>query len=176
MKPVAPILVCVLALAGCDQADMVTQGKSDTWDRSTFLPQHRTMQAPVPGTVARDEPSSSAPQPSTMTTALLERGHERYDIFCAPCHGATGNGDGMIVQRGFPKPDPFTSDRLMQAKAQDFYDVISVGKGTMYGFSARVPPADRWAIAAYIRALQGSQKPVLDHLPAADRAKLEAAK
>jgi mono/diheme cytochrome c family protein len=164
-----------LALAGCDQADMYKQGKSSTWDRSEFLPKKSSMQLPVAGTVPRDEPNQAVPQPATITVAMIERGHQRYDIFCTPCHGLAGNADGMIVQRGFPKPPLFTSDRLMKAKARDFYNVLTNGKGAMYSYADRVPPSDRWAIAAYIRALQLSQKPVIADLSPDDRAKLQQA-
>ena len=168
------ILGCAaLALAGCDQANMYSQGKSATWDRSDFLKKHTSMQAPVPGTVARDTPNQPVPAPKVITAALVEHGHAQYDIFCTPCHGLAGKADGMIVQRGFPKPPLLTSDRLMTAKAQLFYDVISNGKGVMYGFADTVPPADRWAIVAYIRALQLSQKPVLADLSHEDQAKLD---
>ena len=153
---------------------MYVQRKSATWDGSPFLPQKTSMQAPVPGTVPRDEPHLPVPQPPVITAALIARGHERYNIYCTPCHGITGAGDGMIVQRGFPKPPSFTSDRLMNAKAQLIYDVITNGKGNMYSYAERVPPPERWAIAAYIRALQLSQRPVLAALPPEDRAKLDA--
>ncbi|WP_246725200.1 cytochrome c [Beijerinckia sp. L45] len=166
------MLIACVALAGCDQANMVSQGKSQTWDKDTFLPQDAAMQTPVPGSVPRDQPNQPVGQPTSMTPALLARGHERYDIFCTPCHGLAGQGDGMIVQRGFPKPPAFTDDRLMRAKAQYFYDVISTGRGTMYSYAEQVPPADLWAIAAYIRALQVSQRPTFADLPTEDQAKL----
>ena len=151
---------------------MYSQRKSDTWDRSEFLPKRTSMQPPAPGTVPRDEPNLPVPQPPVVTAALIERGHERYDIFCTPCHGYAGNADGMIVRRGFPKPPLFTSEKLMKAKARHFYDVISNGKGAMYSYADRVPPADRWAIAAYIRALQLSQAPTVADLSADERKKL----
>lgn len=163
----------VLALAGCGEANMFTQGKSQTWDRNEVLPKKTSMQPPVAGTVPRDEPNQPVPQPPTITAALVQRGHERYDIYCTPCHGLAGNADGMIVQRGFPKPPLFTSDRLMKAKSQLFYDAITNGKGAMYSYADRVPPPDRWAIAAYIRALQISQKPVVADLPPPDQAALK---
>ena len=169
----ALLALAALVLAGCDQANMYSQGKSNTWDRSEFLRKHTSMQAPVPGTVARDAPNQPVPAPKVITAALVARGHEQYDIFCTPCHGIAGNADGMIVQRGFPKPPLFTSDRLMQAKAELFYDTISNGKGSMYSYGDQVPPADRWAIVAYIRALQLSQKPVVGELAPDDKAKLD---
>ena len=131
------------------------------------------MQLPVAGTVPRDEPNRPVPQPPVITASLIERGHARFDIFCTPCHGYAGRADGMIVQRGFPKPPRFTDDRLMKAKARHFYDVITDGKGAMFSYADRVPPADRWAIAAYIRALQLSQAPTVAALSTDDRKKLD---
>lgn len=92
-----------------------------------------------------------------VTSALLKRGQERFHIYCAPCHSELGDGDGMIVQRGFPPPPSFHEQRLRDAPVQHFYDVITNGYGVMYSYAARAQPADRWAIAAYIRALQLSQ-------------------
>ena len=172
MRGAFALVLAALAVAGCDQADMYKQGKSNTWDRSEFLAKKSSMQLPVAGTVPRDEPNQAVPQPAVITVAMIERGHQRYDIFCTPCHGLAGNADGMIVQRGFPKPPRFTDDRLMKAKAQHFYDVLTQGKGAMYSYADRVPPADRWAIAAYIRALQLAQKPVVANLSPDDQAKL----
>ncbi len=166
------VALCV-GLGGCGQADMVKQGKSGTWDQSEVLPKRTSMQLPVAGTVPRDEPNAPVAAPPTITAALIERGHERYDIFCTPCHGITGNADGIVVQRGFPKPPKLTIDRLMNAKAQYFAEVIANGKGVMYSYADRVPPADRWAVAAYIRALQLSQKPVVADLPPAERDKVK---
>jgi mono/diheme cytochrome c family protein len=111
--------------------------------------------------------------PFPITRAVLERGRERFDIYCSPCHGRTGEGNGMIVQRGFPPPPSYHIDRLRQAPVGHFYDVITHGYGIMYSYAARVDPADRWAIAAYIRALQKSQSATLAELPLDDRAKLE---
>jgi mono/diheme cytochrome c family protein len=97
--------------------------------------------------------------------ALLARGRERYDIYCSPCHGFSGHGDGMIVQRGFPTPPSYHSARLRSADAQHFFDVITHGYGVMYSYAARVEPRDRWAIIAYIRALQQSQRTDMADVP-----------
>ena len=110
---------------------------------------------------------------ATITATMLERGHQRFDIFCSPCHGTSGDGQGMIVQRGFPAPPPLNNDALVKSKAAFFYDVITNGHGDMYSYADRVPPADRWAIIAYIRALQTSQGASLAALSAEDRAALE---
>ena len=95
--------------------------------------------------------------PMKLTSELMTRGRERYDVYCAVCHGATGAGNGMIVQRGYPPPPSYHIDRLRQAPIGHFYDVITSGYGVMYSYAARVTPGDRWAIAAYIRALQLSR-------------------
>lgn len=114
--------------------------------------------------------------PFPITREVLERGHERFDIYCSPCHGRTGEGNGMVVQRGFPPPPSYHIDRLRQAPAGHFFDVITQGYGIMYSYAQRVEPADRWAIAAYIRVLQKSHDATLAQVPAQQRAKLEAQK
>jgi mono/diheme cytochrome c family protein len=101
------------------------------------------------------EKAQSYPRPVTM--ALLERGRERFEIYCVPCHSPLGDGDGMVVRRGFPKPTSYHVDRLREAPDRQFYDVITQGYGIMYAYGDRVGPEDRWAIVAYIRALQRSQ-------------------
>jgi mono/diheme cytochrome c family protein len=121
------------------------------------------------GTVPRAKP---APPPA-LSLALIERGRERFDINCAPCHGRSGDGRGMIVERGFPAPPSYHIDRLRNAPSQHFYDVITHGYGAMYSYAARVPEADRWAIVAYIRALQQSQNAALADVPADRRGALE---
>jgi len=108
------------------------------------------------------------------TLAAIERGRERYDIFCAPCHSVSGDGDGMIVRRGFPRPPTFHSDRLREASDAHLYAVISDGYGAMYPYANRIASDDRRAIVAYIRALQLSQHAAVDDLPADARARLEA--
>ncbi len=95
-------LVLPLLLGACDRANMAAQDKSQTWDENQFFPDKSTMRQPVPGTVARDAPNVPVAQPAVITAALVARGHERFDIFCSPCHGLSGDGKGMIVQRGFP--------------------------------------------------------------------------
>jgi cytochrome c553 len=114
--------------------------------------------------------------PMPVTRELLERGRERFDIYCSVCHGRTGEGNGMIVQRGFPVPPSYHIDRLRQAPVGHFFDVMTQGYGIMYSYAERVKPKDRWAIAAYIRALQLSQNMKLAELPADERAKLEVSK
>ena len=166
----------VVALAGCKREDMYTQGYSKTWDSKPFFRDGSSMRAPVAGTVARDAPNGPVPAPAVIDAAMLARGRERYDIFCSTCHGRLGNGNGMIVQRGFPPPPSLIQGTLRTAKASVFYSVITDGYGEMYSFASRVPPADRWAIIAYIRALQLSRDADPASLPPEDRARLEAAR
>jgi mono/diheme cytochrome c family protein len=97
--------------------------------------------------------------PIPVTKELVDRGQDRFNIYCIVCHGAVGNGDGMIVRRGFPKPPTYHDDRLRNAPVGHFFDVISNGFGRMNGYGAELPAADRWAIVAYIRTLQLSQSP-----------------
>jgi mono/diheme cytochrome c family protein len=111
--------------------------------------------------------------PVEITLEMLERGQERYNIYCAPCHGIDGYGEGMIVQRGFPQPQSFHTDRLRGAPDGYFYDVITNGFGRMFAYSYRVQPADRWAIVAYIRAMQLSQFATPQDVPADQRQQLE---
>ncbi len=112
--------------------------------------------------------------PSPVTLAMLERGQERYEIFCAVCHGADGEGRGAVVQRGFPQPPSLHIPRLREVPVGHFFEVITNGFGVMYPYASRVEPADRWAIAAYLRALQLSQSATLTDAEPAARAKLEA--
>jgi mono/diheme cytochrome c family protein len=112
--------------------------------------------------------------PTLLTRPLLARGRERYEIFCGVCHGSAGDGKGIIVQRGFPQPPSFHELRLREAPVGHFFDVIKNGYGVMYSYASRVEPEDRWAIIAYIRALQFSQRATPDDVPPDERAKLDA--
>jgi mono/diheme cytochrome c family protein len=116
------------------------------------------------GDLARD---AAAKNPPEVTLALLQRGQQRFDMFCSPCHGVSGYGDGMVVQRGFPRPPSFFSQRLLAANVRRFYNVQTKGFGVMYSYADRIPEEDRWAIAAYIRALQVSQHATLAMAPEA---------
>jgi mono/diheme cytochrome c family protein len=104
--------------------------------------------------------------------ALLQRGQERYSIYCLPCHSPVGDGDGRVVRRGFPRPPNYHEERLRAAPDQHFFDVITHGYGVMHSYADRVPPQDRWAIVAYIRALQLSQHAEVAQMPPALRARL----
>ncbi len=153
---------------------------------SAFFPDGKSARHPVAGTVARGELrlddhfyrgrangrfADSFPFP--VTRAVLERGRQRYDIFCSPCHSRVGNGEGMVVQRGYRHPPSFHISRLREAPVGLFFDAMSNGFGAMPSYASRISPADRWAIIAYIRALQLSQSATLADVPAAQRRELE---
>jgi mono/diheme cytochrome c family protein len=127
----------------------------------------------------RADLSSSSPPPALATNPLpltlttLARGRDRFDVYCAPCHSIVGDGDGMVVRRDFPRPPSYHTDRLRKAPDAHFYSVITNGYGVMYAYADRVSPADRWAIVAYIRALQLSQNARIGDVPADRRADLE---
>jgi mono/diheme cytochrome c family protein len=138
-----------------------------------------TLAATTSGRLGRDElvaraqatAASALPAP---TRALLLRGQERYTIYCLPCHSPLGDGDGPVVRHGFPHPPSYHEPRLRAAPDRHFYDVMTDGHGIMYSYADRVTPEDRWAIVAYIRALQLSQAAPVAQLPAAVRARLPA--
>ncbi|MCW2242859.1 c-type cytochrome [Azospirillum canadense] len=157
--------LALLSLTACD--NMASQPRDKTWRPANALPD-RKVWPPVPpaDAIAREDVARPAPP---LTPALLARGQERFAIYCTPCHGYLGEGDGMIVQRGFPAPPSFHIDRLRQAPTQHFYDVVTQGYGVMYSYADRVASDDRWAIAAYIRALQDSQRVAAASLPDAVR-------
>jgi mono/diheme cytochrome c family protein len=113
--------------------------------------------------------------PMPVTAEMMARGQERFNVFCSPCHGRTGQGNGMVVQRGFRAPPSYHEDRLRSAPVGYFFDVMTHGFGAMQDYAAQVPVADRWAIAAYIRALQYSQHTTIDDVPANQRADIDRA-
>ena len=121
------------------------------------------------GPARRDHP---VPGGWSLLKPLLERGQERYRIYCVPCHAESGDGRGMIVRRGFNPPPPYYSDELLKKPIGHFFDVMTRGYGTMYSYATRIPPRDRWAIAAYIRVLQLSQHAPAAELPEQDRRQL----
>jgi hypothetical protein len=187
MRPFG-LLLCVAALlgAGCRQ-DMHDQPRYKALAKSDFYPDDRSARPLVAGTVARgwlrdddalytgkngQELATSFPFP--VTSEVLARGQQRFSIYCTPCHGQLGNGEGMIVQRGFKRPTSFHIDRLREAPPGYFFDVMTNGFGAMADYSAQVPVDDRWAIVAYIRALQLSQHASLADVPEARRAALDA--
>ena len=162
MNRILPLALMFVALGACD--DMADQHK-----QKAYSPLVGPAQLP-PGIVEYADAPVRAPP---VTLALLERGQQRYRIYCAPCHSELGDGHGMVVQRGFPLPPSYHTERLRQASVQHLYAVITDGYGAMYSFAASVQPQDRWAIAAYIRALQRSQAATPADLPPQQRAALQ---
>jgi hypothetical protein len=178
-------VLALVILAGCRQ-DMHDQPRFKPLRPSPFFEDGRSARPLVPGTVARGQlrtdehfyAGKSAGKavdafPFPVTRDVLERGRERYNIYCAPCHDRVGNGEGMVVRRGFRRPPSFHIDRLAQAPAGHFFDVITQGFGAMADYAAQVPPRDRWAIVAYIRALQLSQRASLADVPPGERPNLQ---
>jgi mono/diheme cytochrome c family protein len=168
-----PILMLAAAgLTACDQ-NMDVQPKYSEYARAPAF-RGGVLRNPPDGAIARDDSArdQTATNKPPLSVALVHRGAERFGIFCSPCHGAGGDGNGMIVQRGMPRPTSYHDDRLRGADDQHFFDVISNGYGAMYSYAARVPPADRWAIVAYIRALQLSRHASIDDVPPEQRAQL----
>jgi len=157
-----PLVAALLLLAACRQDMYVRYAKRPNGFNGTFADQNASRPR-VPDTVARDEFGTAAITEATntmtgapfpITMQVLERGRERYDINCSPCHGMLGDGNGMVVMRGFPHPPDYRSDRLLRAPIGHFVYVMTNGYGVMFSYADRVAPRDRWAIAAYIRALQ----------------------
>lgn len=153
------VLFALCALAACKDQSMRQQNRYDVLGPAGLWPDGAEAR-PLPAhVVARGDLSrqSEMTTPPQVSMALLRRGEERYNAFCSPCHGLAGYGNGMIVSRGFPAPPSYHTARLRAAPAQYVFDVITNGYGVMYSYAGRVPPQDRWAIVAYVRALQLSQ-------------------
>jgi hypothetical protein len=172
MKRIAVLVALALSLAACDQ-NMEVQPKYSEYSRAPLF-RGGVLRAPPVGIVARDDLVRDAQTQAKppLTSELFARGKKRFDIFCSPCHGRTGDGNGIVVQRGMPTPTSYHDDRLRAADDQHFFDVITNGYGVMYSYSSRVPMSDRWAIVAYIRALQLSRHASIDDVPPDLRAKL----
>lgn len=164
---------------------MWNESRYKPYEATTFFPDNSTSRPTVRGSVARgqlrtDEAFFNGTKNGTLVTQFpfrltketLERGKQRFEIYCTPCHGEGGAGNGMIVQRGFSKPPDYTEQRLVNAPVGHFYDVITNGYGSMYSYAARVPPRDRWAIAAYIRVLQRHRGATVADVPADKRNEL----
>jgi len=179
------LLAAASLLVGCRQ-DMHDQPKYRPFRKSTFFGDERSARPLVAGTVARgqlqEESLLAAAKsgaafadalPVPVDEALLRRGQERYQIYCSPCHGRLGRGDGMVVRRGYRPPSSFHVDRLRAQPAGYFFDAISHGFGAMPDYAAQIPVMDRWAIVAYVRVLQLSQNVPVSELPADARAQLE---
>jgi mono/diheme cytochrome c family protein len=170
---------------GCRQ-DMHDQPKYIPLRESSFFSDARSARPIIEGTVARGHlhedsllytgkigGTDADVFPATVTAAVLARGRERYDIYCSPCHGRTGQGDGMVARRGFRHPPTFHQDRLRDAPVGHFFDVMTNGFGAMPDYAAQVRPDDRWAIIAYVRALQLSEHATARDMPPDHRGDLE---
>jgi hypothetical protein len=161
---------------------MHDQPRYEPFEKSEFFADRRSARDPVPGTVARGTLTEDAVLetgkengsfvetfPFPVTLEVMRRGQARYEIFCTPCHGRAGHGNGMVVQRGYRRPPSLHVDRLRNERAGYLFDVITSGFGAMQDYRAQIPVADRWAIVAYVRALQLSQNANLGDVPAAVR-------
>jgi mono/diheme cytochrome c family protein len=191
-----PLVASMMALAACERGlhEMYDQAKYKPLTPSTQFADGNSSRPQVPGTVPYSSgsaaatssgrngtvpvtPAAGAPVPNNnplpITPTLLARGRERFDIYCAPCHSRAGDGDGMIVRRGFPAPPSYHIERLRNAPDSHFYDVITHGYGVMYPYAASLAPDDRWAVTAYIRALQLSQHAPVSQLSVAELQRLQ---
>ena len=180
------LLFSLFALTAC-RRDMFNQPKSNPLRESNFFPDGSASRPIPPHTVARGDLRNDeafytgmigtnlvTTFPIPVTREIIERGQQRFEINCVPCHGKTGEGDGIVVQRGFPAPPSYHIERLRAAPVGHFFDVMTRGYGVMYSYASRVTPEDRWAIAAYIRALQLSENAKLADVPTNEIAKLNA--
>ncbi len=180
------LLVCLLLIAGCNQ--MRDQPKLEPFEASAFFVDGMSARPFVPNTVARGQlraddhlyrgqaegrPANSFPFP--ITEEILAKGQERYDIYCSPCHGHAGYGDGIIVQRGFTAPPSLHTERMRALPPGHIFDVITNGIGAMYAYGDRTTPEERWAIIAYMEALQLSQNATPEDVPPDQQAALDAA-
>jgi len=177
----AAALACAAALTGC-HLDMWNQRRYEPLEKGTFFGDGQSssrvlVEGTVPYQMAKldthyyqgrvnGELVDALPQQVALTPELIQRGHDRFAIYCAPCHGLTGMGDGMIVQRGFPVPTSYSDPRLLESPLGYFFDVMTNGFGRMYGYASRIPVDDRWAIAVFVRTVQLSQNATPELLPA----------
>lgn len=179
-------LLVILALTACRQK-MANQARYDPYEASDFFADGMAARPRVVGTVARgeltDNPFFDTGKvngqvadgfPMPVTLELIDRGHTRFDIYCAQCHGRVGDGNGMIPSRGYRRPPSFHSEKVRTATTGHLFDVMTNGFGAMPPYGKMIPPQDRWAIAAYIRALQLSQNATVADVPVTERAKLDA--
>lgn len=186
MKRLARTIGLVLLAAACRQ-DMHDNPRFEPLEATSLFPDGRSSRNRVPGSVARGESTwdahlmegrangeLAATFPFEVTRAVLDRGRQRFEIFCSPCHDRAGTGEGIIVARGLKRPPSLHVERLRQAAPGYLFDVITRGFGSMYDLSDRIVPADRWAIVAYVRALQRSRNATLDDVSEAARARLLA--
>lgn len=178
-------MLLAISAAACRQ-DMHDQPKYHGLRGSAFFADGLSVRPVVAGTVPRgrldedqllyagkDNGEVAAIFPFAVDATVMARGQERFNIYCAPCHGRTGLGDGMVVRRGYRRPPTFDDPRLRQAPAGHFFDVITHGFGAMPDYAAQIRPSDRWAITAYVRALQLSAHATLAEVPADQRSTLD---
>jgi mono/diheme cytochrome c family protein len=188
VKTLIVIVALTLLLVACEKVmrDMYDQPKYKNFRPSSLFDNGASARQQPPGTIeqsagvlagtssgrvgeaivnARIAAEQAQANPYPITMDFLKHGQERFNIYCAPCHSPIGDGDGMITRRGFPHPPSYHIDRLRKLPDRHFYDVITNGYGIMYSYADRVPPEDRWAITAYIRALQLSQNATLPDAP-----------
>lgn len=177
---------CLLLLGACQQK-MANQPRYDPLEKSDFFADGMSARPRIAGTVARGELSTDPffdtgkingaladGYPFAVTADVIDRGHERYDIYCSECHGRIGDGNGMIPSRGYRRPPSFHSDTMRARTTGHIFDVMTNGFGGMPPYGKMIPTRDRWAIVAYIRALQLSQNAPVDVVPAVERPKLDA--
>lgn len=177
-KLIAVACLSVAVLSGC-RLDMHNQPKYKPLRISDFYADKRSSRPIIEGTVARGQLKADTyfytgkvgdgfgdQFPFPVTEEVMQRGHERYNIYCSPCHSELGDGNGMIVQRGLRRPPSYHIERLRKAPVGHFFDVVTNGFGAMPDYAAQIPVKDRWAIIAYIRALQASQSATPADVPA----------
>jgi len=180
------VFAFIVVISSACRQDMHDQPKFVPLRASSFFEDGRSARPALAGTVARGQLRDDSLMhtgkidgadatifPFQVDARVMARGRERFDIFCSPCHGRTGQGDGMVVQRGYRRPPSFHQDRLRDAAVGHFFDVMTNGFGAMPDYTAQIRAEDRWAIAAYIRALQLSGHATLADVPAADRGALD---
>ena len=188
------VLLALFMVMGCEgttdierlRQEMYNQSRFEPLEKNTFFADHRASRPWIKGTVARGHlridahlytgmidgnPAETFPFPITHDVIL--RGRERYNIYCSPCHGYEGDGRGMVVRRGMKQPPSYHIERLQNETPGYYFDVMTNGFGAMYSYASRIKPRDRWAIIAYIQALQLSQNATLDDVPADVRQRLE---
>ena len=179
------LVIALIALAACRQK-MSNQPRYDPLEPSDFFADHMSARPRVPGTVARGEVAvvgflasgkmngaDGDGYPFPITPAVMNRGQERYNIYCSPCHGRLGDGNGMIPSRGYRRPPSYHTEALRAAKTGHFFDVMTNGFGAMPSYAPQIPVQDRWAIIAYIRALQLAHNGTINDLTPDQRGKLQ---
>jgi mono/diheme cytochrome c family protein len=185
IRSIIAVVACSVLMLGC-HLDMWDGSRLKPLEKSAFYGDGQSSRLPVAGTVPYKDPRLDTALytgklesgefvnriPVELDAALLERGELQFGIYCTPCHGAVGDGEGMIYYRGFPQPATYHIDRLRAAPDGYFFDVITNGFGKMYGYATRINPEDRWAVVAYVRTLQLSQNATLADVPAEARENL----